>query len=56
MQDVQKGNNKKAILCISGGKFMEKINYLMKNIPEDLRHRYTQENLNVLLNLLKKGE
>lgn len=30
MQDVQKGNNKKAILCISGGKFMEKINYLMK--------------------------
>lgn len=32
------------------------INYLMKNIPEDLRHRYTQENLNVLLNLLKKGE
>ena len=24
MQNVQNGNNKKAILCISGGKFMEK--------------------------------
>lgn len=33
-----------------------KINYLLKNIPEDLRHRYTQENLNKLLNLLEKGE
>ncbi|WP_304180862.1 hypothetical protein [Leptotrichia trevisanii] len=33
-----------------------KINYLLKNIPENLRHRYTQENLEKLLNLLKKGE
>lgn len=33
-----------------------KINYLLENIPEDLRHRYTQENLDRLLNLLKKGE
>ena len=32
------------------------INYLLENIPEDLRHRYTQENLDRLLNLLKKGE
>ena len=32
MQDVQKGNNKKAILCISGGKFMEKSDYLIKLI------------------------
>ena len=24
MQDVQNGNDKKAILCISGGKIMEK--------------------------------
>ena len=27
MQDVQNGNDKKAILCISGGKFMEKLDY-----------------------------
>lgn len=32
------------------------INSLLENIPEDLRHRYTQENLDKLLNLLKKGE
>jgi hypothetical protein len=32
------------------------INYLLENISEDLRHRYTQENLEKLLNLLKKGE
>lgn len=32
------------------------INYLLENISEDLRHRYTQENLDILLNLLKKGE
>ena len=31
------------------------INYLLENIPEELRHRYTQENLDILLNLLKKG-
>ena len=29
MQDVQNGNDKKAILCISGGKFMEKLDYLI---------------------------
>lgn len=32
------------------------INYLLENISEDLRHRYTQENLDKLLNLMKKGE
>ena len=31
MQNVQNGNNKKAILCISGGKFMEKSDYLMNS-------------------------
>lgn len=31
------------------------INYLLKNIPENLRHRYTKENLGKLLSLLEKG-
>ena len=33
-----------------------KIDYLFRNIPEDLRHRYTQENLERLLELLKEEE
>ena len=32
------------------------INYLLENIPEDLRHRYTPKNLEKLLSLFKKGE
>ena len=32
MQDVQNGNDKKAILCISSGKFMEKLNNLIISI------------------------
>lgn len=31
MQEVRNGNNKKAILCISGGKFMEKLDYLINS-------------------------
>lgn len=30
------------------------INYLLKNIPEELRHRYTEQNLQKLLKILKK--
>ena len=33
-----------------------KIDHLFRNIPEDLRHRYTQENLERLLELLKEEE
>ena len=32
MQDVQNGNDKKAILCISGGKFMEKLDCLINSM------------------------
>ena len=32
MQNVQNGNDKKAILCISGGKFMEKSYYIITSM------------------------
>lgn len=33
-----------------------KIDYLLRNIPEELRHRYTQSNLEQLLKLIEEGE
>lgn len=32
MQNVQNGNNKKAILCINGGNFMEKSDCLINSM------------------------